>query len=358
MNMTNQGGAVVDFSEQGSIDDQAARWVARLDVDEPAVATLAEFKRWINQSPEHRQAYEEYIELWDSMNVAADLVPPSRQRRTESGFTPMARPWLAVASVMLVALLSFQWLSSSGEEVYVTAIGEQRSFTLADGSTALLNTNTQVAVRYSGERRLIQLIKGEAHFAVQHDGERPFEVYAGQGLVRAVGTAFSVYLRPDDVEVVVTEGVVEIDAVPAQSASGEIAGEPKSGASSSPSANSGQIEAPPQPRVRAGAFATYDRHTAKHVLLAEMEKLEQKTAWQQGLLMFENEPLENVVAEVGRYTTTKILIPEERVRQLKVDGHFKVSDTEAMFEALKISFGIETEEVSDGLIYLVLKEKK
>ena len=61
---------------------------------------------------------------------------------------------------------------------------------------------------------------------------------------------------------------------------------------------------------------------------------------------------------MGRYTTTKILIPEERVRQLKVDGHFKVGDTEAMFEALKISFNIETEKVSDGLIYLVLKEKK
>ena len=348
MNSSNKGRVVVGLSEQGSIDDQAAHWVARLDSDELSETTLADFKRWLKQSAEHRQAYEDYVELWDGMNVATELVPPSQSRHAGRRLNQtFARSWLAMASVLVVALLSFQFLNSPLEEVYATAVGEQRSYTLPDGSSALLNTNTRLKVRYTGERRLIDLQQGEAHFAVERDVGRPFEVMAGQGVVRAIGTAFTVYLRSDDVEVVVTEGVVEIGAMAAEDSAAELeVASPSSEQASSPS------------RVKAGVFATYDRHTAKHVLLAELEKLEQKTAWQQGLLMFENEPLENVVAEVGRYTDTKILIPEEHVRQLKVDGHFKVGDIEAMFEALKISFNIEAEVVSEGVIYLVLKEKQ
>ncbi len=49
-------GVVVDLTEQGSIDDQAAKWIAKLDFDEPSKETLAAFKQWINQSPEHREA--------------------------------------------------------------------------------------------------------------------------------------------------------------------------------------------------------------------------------------------------------------------------------------------------------------
>ena len=359
MNNSQQRGAVVDLSEQGSIDDQAARWVARLDFDQPSPETLAAFKQWINQSAEHRQAFESYIDVWDQMNIATELVPPSREHSPRLAWP---RPWLALASVMLVAIISLQWLTGNSNH-YSTAIGEQRSITLPDGSTALLNTNSQINVRYSEQSRTIQLLKGEAHFDVQKNPARPFEVTAGNGLVRAVGTAFTVHLRNDDVEVVVTEGVIEIDSVPPPD---QAAAQATTPAHSQPATvvNPGQHTAPAvtptpaQPRVSAGAFATYDRHTAKHIVLAELEKIEQKTAWQQGLLIFDDEPLEQVVAEVGRYTSTRIVIQGSRLRQFKVGGQFKVGDTEAMFEALQISFNIRAKMIADDLIYLVLDPKQ
>ena len=76
----------------------------------------------------------------------------------------------------------------------------------------MLNTNSILEVSYSDETRHLTLSQGEAHFDVAHNPERPFEVYAGKGLVRAIGTAFTVYLRKVDVEVIVTEGTVEIDS--------------------------------------------------------------------------------------------------------------------------------------------------
>ena len=341
-NGQNQGekGEVIDFTHQGSIDDQAANWVAKLDFDEPSKETLAAFKQWINQSPEHKAAFEEYVGVWDQVNILSQLEPPRERKAHEAanetgGFYFGRRPLLALCSFVVVCVLAVQVFIPSGQAIYQTEIGAQQLFTLPDGSTALLNTNSAIEVDYTDKRRLITLSQGEAHFDVVKNPDKPFEVYAGKGLVRAVGTAFSVHLRKNDVEVVVTEGIVQIDPATL----------------SKPDAIK-----PTHPRVTAGSAATYDRHTAKHVILAELEKIEEITSWHKGLLIFDDEPLENVVAEVGRYTSTQIHIPEEKVRQLKVGGQFKIGDTEAMFEALKISFDIQAGFVSDDLVYLVRSE--
>ena len=107
---------------------------------------------------------------------------------------------------------------------------------LPDGSSFDLNTNSRVEVDYSQRTRVIRLERGEAYFKVAHDTHRPFWVHAGDRWVRAVGTAFNVYLRPAGVEVTVSEGTVNVvnaaadesppsDAAYAKSAASVTAGE-------------------------------------------------------------------------------------------------------------------------------------
>ncbi len=91
------------------------------------------------------------------------------------------------------------------------AVGHQLTATLDDGSTIQLNTDTRIELQYSSRERTVRLQRGEAHFAVAPDAERPFVVVAGSGVVRAVGTEFNVYLSDgNQTEVTVTEGIVEI----------------------------------------------------------------------------------------------------------------------------------------------------
>ena len=97
-------------------------------------------------------------------------------------------------------------MASNG--LYATAIGQQLTITLAEGSVVVLNTNSQIKVDYDQQYRDIRLLQGEAHFTVARNSERPFRVYAGVGRVQAVGTAFSVYLKDNAVNVTVTEGRV------------------------------------------------------------------------------------------------------------------------------------------------------
>ena len=98
--------------------------------------------------------------------------------------------------------------------IYAAAIGEIREQELVDGSVLQINTDSQVNVEYSEGTRKIHLLRGEAHFDVAHDKDWPFQVYAGKGVVKAVGTAFSVRLEEEKISVIVTEGKVDLVATP------------------------------------------------------------------------------------------------------------------------------------------------
>jgi FecR protein. len=76
--------------------------------------------------------------------------------------------------------------------VLQTAKGELRQITLADGSLIELNSDTELAVHYSWLGRSLELVRGEALFSVAPGKWRPFEVSAGGGKLRDIGTRFDV----------------------------------------------------------------------------------------------------------------------------------------------------------------------
>ena len=120
---------------------------------------------------------------------------------------------MGAAALAIVAVASILSLPL-GTSIYTTGVGEQKTIQLADNSVVQLNTNSRLEVDYSSDLRRLSLTQGEAHFDVAHNPQRPFEVLAGQGLVRAIGTAFTVHIRKIDVEVIVTEGTVELAPAP------------------------------------------------------------------------------------------------------------------------------------------------
>ena len=336
---------VIDFPENATLQDQAASWLARLDTDQPSAATVAEYKQWIRQSDQHLQVFEQYMALWKDMNVLTAMESPAQQAKAARAakiatafkfatafrwpalFRRLSWPKTALAG-LLIAVIGLQLFT--GPNSYRTDIGEQRTLQLADGTQVLLNTNTVLRVSYSDQQRTVQLVQGQAHFDVAHQPQRPFEVLAGQGKVRALGTAFSVYLKSDDVEVVVTEGIVDIRPSDKQSAT--------------------PAKTDPVP---AGNIVTYDRRTAEHMMQVALEQAEDKLAWHRGMLVFRNEPLASVIAEVNRYTDIEILIPDLSLRQIKVGGFFKVSDIDSVFDALEQGFDIRAKVVSKDVVYLV-----
>ena len=191
---------------------EAGDWFARMNADDVSADDHARFEAWLRAHSCNVKAYAELCATWKELRKSGPLVRAvyfGQVMNAASTRSVRSRRWLAgaVAATIGAIVLGVGWnLYKQKEETrFQTAIGEQAAVALPDGSSFDLNTNSRVEVDYSQRSRVVHLERGEAYFKVAHDTHRPFWVHAGDRWVRAVGTAFNVYLRPAGVEVTVRD---------------------------------------------------------------------------------------------------------------------------------------------------------
>ncbi|ARN73815.1 FecR family protein [Oceanicoccus sagamiensis] len=327
---------VMTFPDSNQIKDEAAHWVVKLHGQSyktgqgipPAMA--AELRRWLSQSDQHRDSFITALAGWDAMAVLEDLadIMPLQEPTPApaTGYRPW-QGWATAASLVMITLLVLLALPSNH---YSTGIGQQASYTLDDGSILTLNTNSQVTLDYSDNRRAVTLVKGEASFDVAKNPQRPFVVYAGKGMVWAVGTAFNVSYSQQAVDVIVTEGKVKVF-----SGIGEAQTPPA--LTTSPPENN-----PRDTLLVAGQAAQYqDRIVSKQTL--PPASLDKKLAWQLGVLLFEGETLEQAIHEIARYTDRELIIVDPSIKTARVGGRFKTDDINALLASLAKSLDLHIE---------------
>lgn len=353
---------IVSFPRGRKEYEAAAAWLARLDrgLDEGERAALAE---WLRESSANADALVELAAVWDDLELLSELatlLPLERPVRPRRALRYVLAGVSAAAVVLAFGLGLRVWLAepvetdpasaavSAYEGRFATAVGERIEEALPDGSRITLNTNTEVSVRYSDVERVVDMRRGEALFSIAHDAERPFAVHAAGRIVRAVGTAFNVRLDGAvDVEVVVTEGevrVIEADEAAGPTGSGtgrsrllDAAGEPI-----------GTAVAQGQ-GVRLGESSS---GAAPAILALEPVDLDIKLAWQRGMVIFRGEPLEAVLEEFGRYTTTALVLESEELADVRVGGYFRAGDLDGLLAALRQNFGISSERVTADRVVL------
>ncbi len=314
----------------------ASDWFARMSADDVTADDRARFEAWRRAHSCNESAYAELTATWKELVRSGPLVRAvyfGQVMNAASVRPARARRWLAaaVAATIGAIALGVAWNLYQQKEAtrFQTAIGEQAAVALPDGSSFDLNTNSRIEVDYSQRSRVIHLERGEAYFKVAHDTQRPFWVHAGDRWVRAVGTAFNVYLRPAGVEVTVSEGTVNVVNAAADES-------PPSDAASTKSAAA----------VTAGQQA--DAHGRADVIHAlDAAQLTRLLAWRKSSLYFQDEPLGTVVNELMRYSTLKIDIADDSLRQLPVGGTFQTSPegAEALLRMLQDGFGTRIRRV-------------
>lgn len=374
---------VVEFPDQRAVIQEAAEWLIRLDGDTPPSAEeLQSLGEWLQRSPVHREQLERLAALWNRLNVLTELaVPlghrtrpaaPSRVARVAFGRT-WWRPAGLVAAALALLTLGIVLFRADGVDslratngLYATVVGQQKITTLADGSQIALNTDSQVQVDYDGKYRNVRLLRGEALFTVAKNAERPFRVYAGDGRVEALGTAFSVHLNGKHISVAVTEGRVSLASAarPLSSRGGQgpaIQRELDMGDGArddTPMEALATLEAGHVATLRSSVDAAEgDGSTLEAVKVVGPEELAQRLAWRDGILMFSGETLEEVVREFSRYTTTSIEVPDATVRSMRIGGRFAVGETEAMLSALQTNFKLRVTRVAENHVIISAAEE-
>ena len=359
--MTNDN--IVPLPTAEEIENEASLWLMRLSDGAVSDEHRAEFASWINQSLQHKEAFERLSQFWDNLEftshyldyaVSGRAVEAKGDARPESA-TTMYRQILtgAIAASILatIGFLTVQFYSpeDSFDIAYQTRIGQQQTVDLPDGSQVLLNTDSAMRVELAENARTIWLTKGEAFFDVAPDKDAPFSVRTDKGTVTAVGTAFSVRVHDDKLDVIVTEGRVALASL------SEIDRAPRAEEILRTGDSLAEGKASPAVEVTAGQSAVIDRGV-KAIAYVEPDQIETSLDWQDGVLSFRGETLEQVVEELARYSAMKIEISDPELRQQQVVAYYTIGDVDRMLEALNVMADIEVERVSEEHIKLYRTE--
>jgi transmembrane sensor len=314
--------------------DAAAEWWYRIQTD----ATLCdsqEFLAWMKTS-QNAAAFEAVKSSMATLyGVAAtpkilDMRRVALARLHKLGVRHWI-PWRvitqAAAAVLVFAAAggAFFYMTSRGQN-YATETGERRVVALSDGSRILLDTGTELNVRYTSGARTILLRKGRARFDVAHDVTRPFKVTAGSETVVAVGTAFNVEQLKNQISVTLLQGRVVV----------------KNDGNESVAQNC----SPQTVSLVAGQQLTASQNCTYAV---HQISIDAETAWEGGHLVFRGVPLGTAVEQVNRYTDHPIVV-DPSASGIKISGVFNAGDISSFVNAITGYFPVSaTTDANDTI---------
>jgi len=328
-----------DNDEETGRLDAAARWYSELQDPDVDLETWDAFRAW-ERDPDNEAAYRQIeaslaiVDRGLRAGRGAALPEPARRTRLRTA------AWLTgLAAVLALAATVFALANTGGSPApltyYATAVGEQRSVTLADGTVITLNTDTALDVAYTSRERHVSLSRGQALFEVEK-AKAPFIVAAGGSRTRALGTEFEIYAQPTGVAVTLLEGSVVVSASPDQK------GLFGFGKTTHPADPGGRVLAPG------------DRLEIANDGSQTVSRVEPGAAlqWRSGIVQFDNVTLADAVTELNRYSTTKIRVPDPGLAAERLSGTFPTGEPEAFVANIALFLPIRVEQ-SDHQITLV-----
>lgn len=325
-------------------DEQAALWCLSLATGDLPADERDAFDDWIADVA-NATAFENVARVWQAVEGAAGspelirirgaAIENYRRANRQRWTRRISAPWYwsaGIAAAIILAIVSLTMLRDP-IQLYETRIGERRIAILDDQSRLSLDADSRVEVGLSDDRRALTLVRGRAKFDVAKDSLRPFTVVAGDKMVIATGTSFSVERIGRQIRVLLYEGHVEV------------------------------VDRNPQ-TPRAVATGTALTPGSEMVALVDasgavMRQADpaQSISWESGQLSFDDEPIALAVARMNRYSNTKLALGGAGASRFVVNGVFAAGDVEAFAEAVTSLHPLEATR-SPGVVTLKATEKR
>lgn len=370
-----------DDKAAAAIRETAAEWLVRLNDADARPQERVAFTAWLRASPLHVREYLRAEATWLALQEAAcrddsevselltqaqtnvvDLrsiatePAPLPSRSTLRTFRRYRAAITATALLAIVGALALLLPNGPDANTYATGIGEMRRVVLPDGSAIELNTDSRIRVDFNDVTRDIQLERGEAFFSVAKDAARPFRAISGATVVRAVGTEFNVYRKPDETVVTVVEGRVAVqnrhddgasDPPPAGAGATAATVEPPAAGRRGSQAGSAAIELAAGHRLRIAASS--GRPIRPVVTNVDVQRA---AAWRQRRLVFDNEPLADIVAEFNRYNRQQLVVADSALAAQRISGVFDPGKPQSLLRFLARDGNTATRELPGNRLLL------
>ena len=332
-----------EFDENSPIEIAASEWLSRLDRGLTA-EEQDQYTEWLAKDEAHRNAIANYQNDWDDFDRLAGIHLKSRARIDPDLLTPGHLPdrrgrkltqkiiWFSAAPmaallalVFYIALPESEELSGLDVQPAVELLARIQQRTLKDGSVIEINRGAELEVAYTASERRVFLLKGEANFDIAKDPERPFIVNVAGVDVRAVGTVFSVKLSENEVDVIVTEGIVNVK----------------------PSASSfGTEQTIADSFLQIGERAKVNlrgESLAVEVTSIGASEIEEAHRWQPRLLDYDQILLGEIVKEFNRSNPIQVALSDPSLEGISLSSSFWSDNVEGFVRLMESSFGMEAE---------------
>ena len=291
---------------EGADLDAALAWVMRLSRSTVGEDDWTGFNAWLDESESHGHAYDQAINLWSAYQALASAPKASKPVRT---WRPYLLPASGAAIAAMLAILSL-----------TTGKGETRTVELADGTHIDLNSASSLKVRLGWRTRRVEMSDAEAVFDVAKDARRPFIITAGDEKIRVVGTRFDVRHRDGFQSVTVERGRVEVTSSDSKARFALVPGQRLD----HQQGNDGAI-------VRA-----FDPGIAM--------------SWRSGRLIYRNEPLGHVAADLTRLAGPPVRLADARTGDLVFSGVISAKDSRQGAKILGMLSPLSVEETPAGIL--------
>jgi transmembrane sensor len=348
----------INTPEYDAIEFAAAEWIVRLQQSGLSLDEVSEWQHWMRSDERHAAVFKRLEELWHKFDAIEVPPHPSSRALSRDAYdggvsvgewlrsdegareTPDAHRCDPRRTFAVVACAVFACVAVTAGALYrggmrqtelarqmiETAVGENRSVTLADGSSVALGGHTRMSFSLRANVREIVLEDGEAFFAVAKDPSRPFQVHAGNATVTAVGTEFDVRRSDDRVTVAVVEGRVMVQPMaPVMPVSWLPASRPVGHAAA----------------LAAGERTTVNRSGVESTSV--LTNAQSAIEWQDGRLAFEGESLRYVVLDVNRYSSKPIVVADEKTAALRITGTISNNNVLGWVKSLQPALGVRAE---------------
>ncbi|MFL9709752.1 FecR domain-containing protein [Methylobacillus sp. Pita1] len=294
----------------------AAEWLVELQSGQVSTEVRERWQAWRAAHPDHERAWQHIEMLGErlgglSSSVAHATLAPRGSLKRRRAIKTLAMLLFAGGSAWVVQE-KLPWWQLSAD--YSTGVGEQRRVVLEDGTAVELNSSSAINVAYTQQQRIVMLLRGEIHVATAHEPAqtRPFLVASDQGSMRALGTRFVVRQLTNEkdspIKIGVLEGAVEV----------------------APSEMQARV------RLQAGEQLSFTRH-----MVAPVEPvIPHDTAWLQRMLVADDMPLGEFLAELSRYRKGSLGC-DDSIKHMKVSGTYPLDDTDKVIDMLQQSLNLQ-----------------
>ena len=327
-------------STSDDLQRQARVWLRLLDAGDVTDVDAQAFRRWLDMSADHKVAFNEVKHRWATLRAASGIyverhphampapatvrsTPRDGGRQRSAGRRAFIGGALTVGAAAAVAGFYPDAFRRAMPDLWGaderTAVGEQRTLTLAAQTVVTLNTQTSIRQSTQNGRTVsVTLLSGEAAVDLGGSAE-PFTVSAGVGSARAKDGRFEVRYLDGKACVTCIDGSVQVSH-PAGKRS-----------------------------LQARQQVAYNDHVLSDVGNVDAQAV---TAWRRGDLVFDQIRLVDVVAEINRYRSGRIVLVNEAARNQRVTGRFRIASLDAALSQLESTFDLNARALPGGLLIL------